>query len=106
MNAPFIPHNQTEETAAALKYPYNLRINMGGSANATVYFDVDSGDMPDEWVVAEGLAVFYKGINVTDLFEGEDIDQKIYDQSKEVEQQMADAWAEHMIDKYADADCD
>ena len=91
---------QEKETAA--KHQYSLNINMGGIDDAIVYFNVDGGDAPDEWIVAESVAVFYKGINVTDLFEGSDIDEKIYAQSNEVESMMADSWADHMIDKYAD----
>lgn len=93
-----------QEQEAATKHQYSLKINMGGIDDATVYFNVEGGDTPDEWIVAEGLEVFYKGINVTDLFDGSDIDEKIYAQSNEVESMMADAWAEHMIDRYADID--
>lgn len=102
MTAPFLPHNETEETKAALNYSYNLRINKGGIEDFTVYFNVEAGDTPDEWIVAEGLEAYYKGVNITNLFEGADIDELIYAKSNEVETMMADAWAEHMIDKYAD----
>lgn len=105
MNAPFIPYNQTEEEAAALKYHCCLAINIGGK-DFNVYFDIETGDTPDEWVVSEGAKCFFKGVEITELFEGSEINEAIYAQSKEVEQQMADSWAEHMIDKYADADCD
>lgn len=93
-----------QEQEAATKHQYSLKINMGGIDDATVYFNVEGGDTPDEWIVTEGLEVFYKGINVTDLFDGSDIDEKIYAQSNEVESMMADSWADHMIDKYADID--
>lgn len=93
-----------QEQEAATKHQYSLKINMGGIDDATVYFNVEGGDTPDEWIVAEDTALFYKGINVTDLFDGSDIDEKIYAQSNEVESMMADAWAEHMIDRYADID--
>lgn len=104
MNAPTLPQSLTEEAEAASKYPYNLCINMGGVESATVYFNVEGGDTPDEWIVAEGIAVFYKGVNVTDLFDGAVIDEEIYNQKDSVESMMADAWAEHMIDRYADID--
>lgn len=93
-----------EEKEAASKHSYNLCINMGGIESATVYFNIESGDTPDEWIVAEGLAVFYKGVNVTDLFDGAVIDEEIYNQKDSVESMMADAWADHMIDRYADND--
>lgn len=93
-----------QEQEAATKHQYSLKINMGGIDDATVYFNVEGGNTPDEWIVTEGLEVFYKGINVTDLFDGSDIDEKIYAQSNEVESMMADSWADHMIDKYADID--
>jgi hypothetical protein len=93
-----------QEHEASQKHAYNLCINMGGIESATVYFDVESGDTPDEWIIAEGLVVFYKGINVTDLFDGVEIEEEIYNQKDSVESMMADAWADHMIDKYADID--
>ena len=86
-------------------HQFELQIDMGGK-DFTVYFSVESGDSPDEWIVAEGAKCFYQGIEITDLFEGSDIDEQIYAKSNEVEQIMADAWADHMIDKYADANCD
>lgn len=106
MNAPFVPHNQTEESEAASKHAYSLKLAKGGIDEFTVYFDVEQGDTPDEWVVAEGAQAFYKGVEITNLFEGEDLDEGIYLQREAVEQQMADSWAEHMIDQYADANCD
>lgn len=106
MNAPALPHNLTEEAEAASKHQYSLCINMGGIEDFTVYFSIEGGDTPDEWVVAEDAKCFYKGADVTNLFDGSVIDEKIYDQKKEVESMMADSWADHMIDKYADADCD
>jgi hypothetical protein len=95
-----------QEHEAANKHAYNLKLAKGGIDEFNVYFDVEQGDAPDEWIVAEGLQAFYKGVEITDLFEGEDLDEGIYLQREAVEQQMADSWADHMIDKYADADCD
>ena len=95
-----------QEHQAANKHAYSLKLAKGGIDEFTVYFDVEQGNAPDEWVVAAGLQAFYKGVEITDLFEGEDLDEGIYLQREAVEQQMADSWADHMIDKYADADCD
>jgi hypothetical protein len=95
-----------QEHQAANKHAYSLKLAKGGIDEFTVYFDVEQGDAPDEWVVAEGLQAFYKGVEITDLFEGEDLDEGIYLQREAVEQQMADSWANHMIDKYADTKCD
>jgi hypothetical protein len=93
-----------QEHQAANKHAYSLKLAKGGIDEFTVYFDVEQGNAPDEWVVAEGLQAFYKGVEITDLFEGEDLDEGIYLQRDQVEQQMADSWADHMIDKYADID--
>ena len=88
-----------EDNAHAL-HQYSLQIAFGGTQEATVYFSIEAGDLPDEWVVSAGAKVFYQGIEITELFEGCDIDEHIYTKSNEVEQQMADAWADHMIDQY------
>lgn len=93
-----------QEHQAASKHAYNLKLAKGGIDEFIVYFDVEQGDTPDEWVVAEGLQAFYKGVEITNLFKGEDLDEGIYLQREAVEQQMADSWADHMIDKYADID--
>jgi hypothetical protein len=95
-----------QEHQAASKHPYNLKLAKGGIDEFTVYFDVEQGDAPDEWIVAEGLQAFYKGVEITDLFEGCDLDEGIYLQREQVEQQMADFWAEHMLQQYAAADYD
>lgn len=90
-----------QEDTAHVLHQYSLKIDMGGK-DFTVYFSVESGDTPDEWVVSEGAKCFYEGIEITELFEGSDIDEQIYMKSNEVEAMMADGWAEHMIEKYAD----
>ena len=107
MTTPYIPHNQTEESVAASKHSYSVKAAKGGIDEFTIYFDVegDSGD-PESWIVSEGLQAFYKGVDITNLFEGSDLEEDIYLQSNVVEEQMADAWADHMIDKYADAESD
>lgn len=89
-----------QEHQASQKHAHSLKLAKGGIDEFTVYFDVEQGDSPDEWVVAEGLQAFYKGVEITNLFEGEDLDEGIYLQSEAVEQQMADSWADHMIDQY------
>lgn len=81
-------------------YPYHLSINMGGVEDCTVYFNVTSGDLPDEWNVAEGLKVFYKGIDITNLFEGCDVDELIYCKSNDVEAMMSEKWADAKIAEY------
>lgn len=94
-----------EDTAQAL-HKYSLQIAFGGTQKATVYFSIEAGDLPDEWVVSAGAKVFYQGIEITELFEGCDIDEQIYTKSDEVEQMMADAWADHMIDQYESSTSD
>jgi hypothetical protein len=94
-----------QEREAASKHSYSIKAAKGGIDEFTIYFDVegDSGD-PESWQVAEGLQAFYKGVEITKLFDGCDLEEDIYLQSNVVEEQMADAWADHMIDKYADCD--
>lgn len=92
-----------QEKKAAESHDYSIQIDMGGQ-DFIVYFNVTGGDTADEWIVAEGLQAFYKGIEITELFEGCDLDEAIYMKSNEVESMMADAWADHMIDQYADID--
>lgn len=87
-----------EQTAAAL-HQFVLAIDMGG-ADFNVYFDVESGDDVDEWVVSEGLQAFYQGIEITELFDGSDLDEQIYARSNEVQEMIDDAWAEAKIDQY------
>lgn len=104
MNAPYIPHNDTKEIAAACKYPYCLHLNMGGPYNVTAYFDVKNGDGFDEWTVSDDLKVFYNGVNVTGIFDRETITELIYSKSNMVEAQMEDAWAEDMFERYTNND--
>lgn len=87
-----------EQTAAA-SHQFNLAIDMGG-ADFNVYFDVEAGDDIDEWVVSPGLQAFYQGIEITELFEGSDLDKQIYARSNEVQDMIDDAWAEAKIDQY------
>ena len=87
-----------EQTAAA-SHQFNLAIDMGG-ADFNVYFDVEAGDDIDEWVISEGLQAFYQGIEITELFEGSDLDEQIYARSNEVQDMIDDAWAEAKIDQY------
>jgi hypothetical protein len=94
-----------QEHEAAEKHAYSIKAAKGGNDEFTIYFDVEGdSDDPQSWVIAEGLQAFYKGVEITNLFEGCDLEEDIYMQSNEVEKQMADAWADHMIDKYADID--
>lgn len=96
----FEPHNQTEEGTASAAYPYHLSISLGGEENCTVYFSVTGGELPDEWQVAEGLKVFYKGIDITKLLDGSEVDQQIYWQSNKVEDMVAEQWADAKIEEY------
>jgi hypothetical protein len=88
-----------EDTAAAL-HQFCLAINYGGLDDFNVYFSIESGNTPDEWVVSEGIKCFYKGVEITALFEGSDIDELIYANSNKVEDMMSDLWAEAQIDRY------
>jgi hypothetical protein len=88
-----------EDIAHAL-HQFSLNIAFGGNKEATVYFSIEAGDLPDEWNVSEGAKVFYEGIDVTELFEGCDIDERIYAKSNEVEDMMAEKWADAKIAEY------
>lgn len=79
-----------QEQNAASKHPFNLKIAFGGTEEATVYFSIEEGDLPDEWVTSEGAQVFYQGVDITALFEGEEIDERIYAQSDDVNRQIED----------------
>lgn len=79
-----------QEQNAASKHPFTLKIAFGGTKEATVYFNIEAGDLPTEWVTSDGAQVFYQGVDITALFEGEEIDERIYAQSDEVEKQIED----------------
>lgn len=87
-----------EQTAAAT-HRFNLAIDMGG-ADFNVYFDIESGDDIDEWVISSGLQAFYQGIEITELFDGSDLDEQIYARANEVQDMIDDSWAEAKIDQY------
>lgn len=89
---------KTPEQLAAAKYNHSLKICFGGEAEATVYFNIEVGDLPSEWIVSETLQVFYKDIDITDLFDGSDIDEHIYMKSNEVERQLEDRQVETMAE--------
>lgn len=83
-------HNNVPECVAQDKHAFSLTINFGGE-NCTAYFDVEPDPSEDYgWVVAEGLQVFYRGTDITGVFEGGDVDEMIYMQSNAVELQMAE----------------
>lgn len=88
-----------EDTAHAL-HQFQLDINFGGPQEATVYFSIEPGDTPEDWQVSEGAKVFYQGIEITELFEGVEIDEKIYFKSDEVETMIAEKWADAKVAEY------
>lgn len=86
----------------ALIYNHHMKINFGGDEDADVSFNIEAGDMPDEWQVAEGLKVTYKDADITNLFEGADVEEHIYMKKDEVEQQIADRIDDVRINEMAD----
>lgn len=88
-----------EDTAHALN-KFSLQIAFGGTQEATVYFSIEPGDTPEDWEVSEGAKVFYQGIDITELFEGVEIDEKIYFKSDEVETMIAEKWADAKVAEY------
>lgn len=88
-----------EDTACAL-HQFSLQIAFGGTQEATVYFSIEPGDTPEEWQVSEGAKVFYQGIEITELFEGVEIDERIYFKSDEVETMIAEKWADAKVAEF------
>ena len=91
---------KTPEQQAAENNRFSLQITFGGSAKATVYFDVEEGNEPNEWVVAEGAQLFFKGVDITDFVDGCEIDNKIYEQAQDVDRQIEDAMVSTMEEYY------
>ena len=87
------------ELHAVASHQYNIAINMGGD-DFTAYFDVACGNTADLWIVTDGIQAFYNGTEVTDLFPSIVLKDAIYSKSESVEQLMAEAWAEKMIEEY------
>lgn len=81
-----VKHNNVPECVAQDKHAYALTINFGGE-NCAVYFDIEN-DIDDEWIVSEGAQVFYRGTDITGVFEGCDVDEMIYMQSQKVQEQI------------------
>lgn len=95
---------KAEQTAASLRR-FSLEIEFGGADIATVYFDIESDqeDSPS-WIVSEGLKVFYAGIEITALFDGLEIEEKIYEQSSKVDEMIEDEHINSMADYYHGCD--
>lgn len=87
------------ELHAVASHQYNITINIGGN-DFTAYFDVACGNTADLWIVTDGIQAFYNGTEVTDLFPSIVLKDAIYSKSESVEQLMAEAWAETMIEEY------
>lgn len=96
----------TPEKQAAQNHRHSLKINFGGEKDAVVYFDIEQGELPNEWVVSEGCQIFFNNVEVTDLFEGYVVDQKIYLQQDAVDRQIEDNFASDMEEYYRPYDDD
>jgi hypothetical protein len=83
--------NLTPENLAAQSHRFSLQINWGGLESATVYFDIESdGEDNASWQVSDGLQIFYKDAEITNLFETYDVSELIYAKDKQMETQIED----------------
>jgi hypothetical protein len=76
----------SEQYEASKKYDYYLMVNMGGKVDCDVHFNIQSDDEDDpDWVVTE-FELFFLGENVTRMVLAEAVEEKIYEQHKEVDE--------------------
>jgi hypothetical protein len=77
-----------ELNKAAAFYDYSLIVNLGGETDCEVFFNIssDGEDNPD-WIVTE-FQLFFLSQNVTKMVTPEQVEELIYEQSREVEDQI------------------
>ena len=76
----------SEQNEASKKYDYYLIVNMGGEVDCDCHFNIESNGEDDPyWVVAK-FELFFLGENVTRMVWAEAVEEKIYEQHKEVEE--------------------
>jgi hypothetical protein len=103
------PTKPTPEVAVAISHRFNLTIDWGGIDTATVYFNIEADDNSDDdesWMVSDDLQIFYKDIEITNLFDITAVEEMIYAQDKKVEQQIEDERLQDLIDYHCPYDND
>lgn len=77
-----------ELNKAAAFYDYSLIVNLGGETDCEVFFNISSNDEDDpDWIVTE-FQIFFLDKNVTKMVCSEQVEELIYEQSREVEDQI------------------
>lgn len=78
----------SEQNKAADKFDYYLIVNLGGEIDCDCHFNISSNDEDDpDWIVTE-FELFFLGENVTKMVCSEQVEELIYEQSREVEDQI------------------
>lgn len=78
----------SEQNKAADKYNYYLIVNLGGEIDCDCHFNISSDDEDNpDWIVTE-FELFFLGENVTKMVCSEQVEELIYEQSREVEEQI------------------
>jgi len=76
----------SEQYEASKKYDYYLMVNMGGEVDCDVHFNIQSDDEDNPYWTVSGFELFFLGENVTRMVLAEDVEEKIYEQRKEVDE--------------------
>lgn len=78
----------SEQNKAADKFDFYLIVNLGGEVDCDCHFNISSSDEDDpDWIVTE-FQLFFLGENVTKMVCSEQVEELIYEQSREVEKQI------------------
>lgn len=78
----------SEQNKAAYKFDYYLIVNLGGEIDCDCHFNISSnGEDDPDWIVTE-FALFFLGENVTKMVCSEQVEEKIYEQHKNVNDQI------------------
>lgn len=78
-----------EQNKAADFFDYYLVVNLGGEIDCDCHFNISSnGEDDPDWIVTE-FQLFFLGENVTKMVCSEQVEELIYEQSREVENQIS-----------------
>ena len=78
----------SDQAKAADKFDYYLIVNFGGEIDCDCHFNISSDDEDNpDWIVTE-FELFFLGENVTKMVAPEQVEELIYEQSREVENQI------------------
>lgn len=77
-----------DQNKAADKFDFYLIVNLGGEIDCDCHFNISSnGEDDPDWIVTE-FQLFFLGENVTKMVCSEQVEELIYEQSREVEKQI------------------